>query len=125
MTRWGGGINVVFTIISSWASDERGVAVISNKTGAGDGESSSWRGSGITLPLGSGSGENTATTLTVGDATVVDAIGSSGEVAADAILPVRELSDGASLRSLCGEPEAAACRSLRNKSVGSLGKGES
>jgi len=116
------GVNVVLAVVIDWASDELGVAVVSNVARAADGETGSRSSTTVTLELSGWWCEDAASAVSVGDAAVVQAVASSVSAAGrttNTVLAIRKLADGARDTSASSETEAAAGIARKHRSGGS------
>jgi hypothetical protein len=95
LTFHGGGVEVVL-VVAGWTSVELVVTIVLNLTIASNGESSCWRSSDVALELGSWRRQDTASTLSIGNAAVtIDAVRTSRITTADSVLPIRKLTESA------------------------------
>lgn len=90
------GVDVITTVIASWASVELCVSVV-GKVSVVNREAAGRASSRIALELSSGRGEDASTTIAVGDLAVVDAVLAvllikTGSLS-DTVLTVNELTD--------------------------------
>lgn len=88
------GVDIVLAVVVDWASVELGISVVSHGTSI-DSKSIGWAGACIALELRRRRRQNAATALGVGESTTaVKAVASSIMTSTNAVLAIRELTEG-------------------------------
>jgi len=121
-------VNVVATVVASSTGVEVSAAVVGQITVGVDCEASGGRGTNITLELSSRRSQDTATAISIGEATVADAVGplSVGESRSlsNSVLAVTELTNNSGLTASGSQGEAALIASGQGSSRGAKGEAQ-